>query len=84
MEELTPQMIEIINMHLKLARIKHPCFAKTSFLGATAVFEEAKELMFAVKFESRQRQQLEALDVIVTALRHYLGESDDLTGFDVY
>ena len=59
----------------KLARKKHPEFAATVQQARFAVWTECNELWEAVqKDEGGERIRAEAMDVVVTALRLWMGE----------
>lgn len=53
---------------------KHPVFAENKEQAAAVIQEELDELKHAIRHESRERQKAEALDVMITALRFWLGE----------
>lgn len=63
-----------INARLSHARTKHPVFAYDALRAVAVIRAELDELEYAVRHESAERQQDEALDVIATAVRFFLQE----------
>ena len=59
---------------LSKARRKHPDFAVGAADATIVIKMEVEELDHAVAHESEERQEAEAMDVVVTAARLWMGE----------
>ena len=70
------QALSLLNVWLGRARELHPEYARNQYEAGEVIHDEMMELMQAIGCESRKRQQEEALDVAVTALRFVIGEHE--------
>ena len=70
------QAFSLLNVWLGRARALHPEYARNCYEAGEVIHDEMEELMQAIGCESRKRQQEEALDVAVTALRFVIGEHE--------
>lgn len=60
---------------LALARKKHPDYAAGAHDAVDVIKCEVEELEHAVEHESEARQRAEAMDVVLTAARLWMGEA---------
>ena len=60
---------------LALARKKHPDYAAGAADAMNVIRCEVEELEFAIEHESEERQRAEAMDVVLTAARLWMGEA---------
>lgn len=70
------QIVLMLAARLERARTLHPVFAEGAGHGVRNIAAEFHELEFALERETPARQQAEALDVLITALRFVLGEHE--------
>ncbi len=62
-------LLKKIVLRLRHARDKHPVFAQNVYHCLGVITAEHEELVYAVEYETSERQQDETLDVIATAIR---------------
>lgn len=72
--ETGERVLSALVARMAAARKKHPRFACGEHHALGEIEDEMREFSYAVLHESPQRQQDEALDVAVTALRFIAGE----------
>lgn len=71
------ELLDAVAERMDHARKKHPVFAEGRFQALGVIHAEYREMEHAVtRDEGKGRERDEALDVVATCLRFWLGEHD--------